>query len=201
MTSSPLDSYINQLIYVGVPLLLCALVVGVVTGLLVRLFGRRFARFLRGLRRVWRSPRTMQVLVVEDNPDSRETLKRYLTRRDYDVAAAGDLRTGIVLLNEKRFDAIISDIALPDGTGYMLLNEARHRGIRALGIAISGFPYPSDVDEPGVTGFDYHLTKPIDCDHLCSLLKKGRASEGDASTKRVKSRKPPTQGDDPVGNH
>ena len=173
MTSSPVDSYIDQLIYVGVPLLLCTLVVGVVLGVLVSTFGKRFVRSLRGLRRVWRSPRTMQVLIVEDNPDSRETLKRYLTRRDYDVAAAGDLRTGIVLLKEKRFDAIISDIALPDGTGYTLLVEARRRGIQALGIAMSGYPYPSNVEEPGVTGFDYHLTKPVDCDHLCSLLKEG----------------------------
>jgi CheY-like chemotaxis protein len=174
MTSSPLDSYIHQLIYVVVPLLLCALVVGVVFGVLVRTFGKRFVQFLRGLRRVWRSPRTKQVLIVEDHQDSREELERYLTRRDYDVAAAGDLRTGIDFLNEKRFDAIISDIALPDGTGYALLNEARRRGIRALGIAISGYPYPSDVSEPGVTGFDYHLTKPVDCDHLYSLLKEVR---------------------------
>jgi CheY-like chemotaxis protein len=172
MTLSPLDSYIYQFVYAAVPLL-CALVVGVVLGVLARTFGKRFMRTLRRLRRVWRSPRTMQVLIVEDNPDSRETLKRYLTRRDYDVAAAGDVRTGIHLLNEKRFDAIISDIALPDGTGYTLLSEARRRGIRALGIAISGYPYPSDVSESGVTGFDYHLTKPIDCNHLCSLLKKG----------------------------
>ena len=115
----------------------------------------------------------MQVLIVEDNPDSRETLKRYLTRRDFNVAAAGDLRTGINFLNKKQFDAIISDIALPDGTGYTLLVEARRRGIQALGIAMSGYPYPSNVEEPGVTGFDYHLTKPVDCDHLCSLLKEG----------------------------
>jgi CheY-like chemotaxis protein len=174
MTSSPLDSYIHQLVYVAVPLLLCALVVGVFFGVLVRIFGKRFAGFFRGLRRVWRSPRTMQVLIVEDNPDSRETLERYLTRRDYDVAAAGNLRTGIDFLKEKRFDAIISDIALPDGTGYTLLNEARRRGIRALSIAMSGYPYPSEVNEPGVTGFDYHLTKPVDCDYLCSLLKEGR---------------------------
>jgi len=175
MTSSPLDSFIHQLVYVAVPFLLCALVVGVVAGLLVRIFGKWFVRFLRGLRRVWSSPPTMQVLIVEDNPDSRETLKGYLTRRGYDVAAAGDLRTGIDLLDKKRFDAIISDIALPDGTGYTLLNEARSRGIRALSIAISGYPYPSDANEPGVTGFDYHLTKPVDCDHLCSLLKESRA--------------------------
>jgi len=182
MTSSPLDSFTQQLVYVAVPVLLCALVVGGIAGVLIRTFGKQFVRFSRGLLRVWSSPRTMQVLVVEDNPDSRETLKRYLTRRDYDVAAAGDLRTGVDFLNKKRFDAIISDIALPDGTGYTLMNEARHRGMRALGIALSGYPYPSNVNEAGVTGFDYHLTKPVNCDDLCSLLEKIRASEGDALT-------------------
>jgi two-component system, NtrC family, response regulator PilR len=125
----------------------------------------------------------MQVLIVEDHQDSREQLERYLTRRDCDVATAGDLRTGVDFLDKRRFDAIISDIALPDGKGYALISEARRRGIRALGIAVSGYPYPSDVNEPGATGFNHHLTKPIDCDHLCSLLKESRASEGGASTK------------------
>ena len=116
----------------------------------------------------------MRVLIVEDHTDSREQLERCLTRRNYDVTTAGDLRTGIDLLNKQQFDAIIADIALPDGTGYTLINEARRRGMRALGIALSGYPYPSNVDEPGVTGFDYHLTKPVDCDDLCSLLEKAR---------------------------
>src|SRR6267378_2694851 len=182
MTSSPLDSFIHALVYVAAPLLLCALVVGAIAGVLVRTFGKEFMRFLRGLPRVWSSPRTTQVLIVEDNPDSLETLERYLTRRDYDVSAAGNLRTGINFLKKNRFDAIISDIALPDGTGYALISEARRRGIRALSIAMSGYPYPADVNEPGATGFNHHLTKPIDCDHLCSLLKESRASEGGAST-------------------
>ena len=124
----------------------------------------------------------MQVLIVEDDQDSREQLERCLTRRDYDVATAGDLQTGVDFLDKHQFDAIISDIALLDGTGYALISEARRRGIRALGIAVSGYPYPSDVNEPGATGFNHHLTKPIDCDHLCSLLKESRASEGGAST-------------------
>jgi hypothetical protein len=40
-----------------------------------------------------------------------------------------------------------------------------------LDVAISGYPYPPDVNEPGATGFHYHLEKPIDCDYLCSLSK------------------------------
>jgi CheY-like chemotaxis protein len=172
MTSSPLDSFIHQLVYVVVPFALCALVAGATAGILVRTFGKEFMRFLEGLPRVWSSPPTARVLIVEDNSNSRETLKLYLTCRHYDVAAAGTLRTGIGFLNKNRFDAIISDISLPDGTGYTLINEARRRGIRALSIAMSGYPFPSNVNEPGATGFDYHLTKPIDCDRLCSLLKK-----------------------------
>src|SRR5438309_11822208 len=129
--------------------------------------------------RGWRLLRTMKVLIVEDHLDSREQLERCLTRRDCDVATAGDLQAGIDFLDKQQFDAIIADIALPDGTGYALISEARRRGIRALGIAVSGYPYPSDVNEAGVTGFDYHLTKPVDCDDLCSLLEKNRASEGE----------------------
>jgi CheY-like chemotaxis protein len=181
MTSSPLDSFTQQLVYVAVPLL-CVFGAGAIAGVLIHTFGKRFVRFLRGLPRVWSSPRATQVLIVEDNPDSREMLEEYLTSRDYDVVAARDLRTGIGFLKKNRFDAIISDICLPDGTGYTLINEARRRGIRALSIAMSGYPYPSNVNQPGVTGFDYHLTKPLDCDELCSLLKQSLASAADAST-------------------
>ena len=182
VTSSPLDSFIHQLVYVVVPFALCALVVGATAGVLVRTFGKEFMRFLQGLSRVWSSPRKTQVLIVEDNPGSREMLEEYLTDGDYDVTAARNLRTGIHFLKKNRFDAIISDICLPDGTGYTLINEARRRGIRALSIAMSGYPYPSNVNEPGVTGFDYHLTKPLDCDDLCSLLKQGLDSAGGVST-------------------
>jgi CheY-like chemotaxis protein len=113
----------------------------------------------------------MRVLIVEDHLDSCEELERCLTRRNCRVAAAGDLQTGIDFLDKQQFDAIVSDIALPDGTGYALISEARQRGIHALCIAISGYPYPQDVNEPGATGFHYHLSKPVDCDYLYSLLK------------------------------
>ena len=71
----------------------------------------------------------MHILIVEDHADSREQLERCLSRRDYDVTTAEDLRTGIDLLNMQQFDAIITDIALPDGTGYALISEVRRRGI------------------------------------------------------------------------
>lgn len=117
----------------------------------------------------------MQVLLVEDNADSRNLLKRYLTSPDCDVATAGDLRSGIDLLARQRFDVIISDIALPDGTGYALVSEARRRGIHALCIAVSAYPFPSDVKELGATGFQHYLNKPVKREEIRSLITEGSA--------------------------
>src|SRR5205823_14198231 len=94
----------------------------------------------------------------------------------------GDLVTGIECFNKDRFHPIISDTPFPYTTLFRSISEARRRGIRALGIAMSGYPYPSNVNEAGVTGFDYHLTKPVNCDDLLSLLEKSRGNEDDAST-------------------
>jgi CheY-like chemotaxis protein len=172
MSASLLDTLVNQSL-VATAILLLAVVVGASVGALTQTFGKSVVRFLRGIRAASMIyPRKMQVLIVEDNPDSRRVLQRFLMHRDYRVAAAKNLRTGIRFLRKDRFDAIISDISLPDGTGYTLINEARRLGMEVLGIAMSGYPYPSNVNDPGVTGFDYHLTKPINCDDLTSLLKR-----------------------------
>src|SRR5205085_2433755 len=69
-------------------------------------------------------------------------------------------------------DVILSDIALPDGTGYALVSEARRRGKDVLAIALSGYDYPSEVRISKLTGFDHHLSKPCDCRQLRSLLEK-----------------------------
>src|SRR5438270_11420848 len=112
----------------------------------------------------------MHVLIVEDHRDTRQALERLLGRRGYDVAAAEDIRSGMDFLRHEHFDAIVSDIALPDGTGYALMYEARRSGVDALGIAVSAWGFPPEVAEPKVTGFDHHLTKPYDCAELLSLL-------------------------------
>lgn len=112
----------------------------------------------------------MQILIVEDHENSRDELKRCLTQHGHDVMAAGDLRSAVQCLGKGQFDAIISDIALPDGTGYALISQVHRRGFDPLCIAVSGYPFPPEVQEPGVTGFHHHVQKPLDCDRICSLL-------------------------------
>ena len=113
----------------------------------------------------------MRILVVEDHMDTRQVLVGLLTRWGYIVSAAGSLKDGLERLNsEPPVDVVVSDIALPDGTGYALVSEARRHGKRVLAIALSGYTYPSDVKIAKLTGFDHHLSKPCDCHHLRTLL-------------------------------
>ena len=113
----------------------------------------------------------MRILVVEDHADTRNVLAGLLTRWGYDVSPADSLKTGLERLNtEPPVDVIVSDIALPDGTGYALVSEARRSGRRVLAIALSGYAYPSDVRIAKLTGFDHHLSKPCDCHYLRTIL-------------------------------
>jgi two-component system response regulator PilR (NtrC family) len=112
----------------------------------------------------------MRILVVEDHPDTRHVLTRLLTHWGFDVAPAETLESGLNRLDSEPFDVILSDIALPDGTGYALVSEARRKGKDVLAIALSGYNYPSEVQIAKLTGFDHHLSKPCDCGQLRSLL-------------------------------
>src|SRR5437868_14972358 len=118
----------------------------------------------------------MRILIVEDHDDTRDALERFLSRSGYGVAVAADLRTALNLLQAQPFDAVVTDIALPDGTGYALVSEARRRGINVTAIALTAYSYPDGVEEPRVTGFDYYLKKPLDCVKLRSLLRLGHES-------------------------
>ena len=120
----------------------------------------------------------MRILIVEDHDDTRDALERFLSRCGYGVAVAADLRTALNLLQAQPFDALVTDIALPDGTGYALVSEARRRGINVMAIALTAYSYPRGADEPRVTGFDYYLKKPLDCMKLQSLLQHAKPIPG-----------------------
>ena len=120
----------------------------------------------------------MRILLVEDHQDTRNTLTRLLTHWGFDVSPAENLQSGLDQLNTEPIDAIVSDIGLPDGTGYALISEARRRrGNDFLAIALSGFGFSTEVQVAKQTGFDHHLSKPFDCHQLRSLLeRKNRAA-------------------------
>src|SRR4051812_36213253 len=130
----------------------------------------------------------MRILIVEDHDDTRDALERFLSRCGYGVAVAADLRTALNLLQAQPFDALVTDIALPDGTGYALVSEVRRRGINIMAIALTAYRYPKDAEEPRVTGFDFYLRKPLDCVKLRSLLRRAEHPADSVETRLDESR-------------
>ena len=107
----------------------------------------------------------MRILLVEDHEDTRQILARLLTHWGYNVFAAENLQAGLDQLDRQPIDAIVSDIGLPDRSGYELMQElSTTKGLR--GIALSGFGMENDVNRARAAGFSEHLTKPINFDRL-----------------------------------
>jgi len=102
------------------------------------------------------------ILVVDDEPDLRTLYELTLLREGYRVEAAGDLLQAREQLESKRFDAVITDMRLPDGLGLELLRElvAQQRAERCVIITAHGSA-ENAVEALKAGAFDY-LTKPVD---------------------------------------
>jgi signal transduction histidine kinase/CheY-like chemotaxis protein len=106
-----------------------------------------------------------RVLVVDDHIDTCTGMKMMLERRGYRVTVAHTADQAVEKVRHAEFDLIISDIGLPDRSGYELMQElSATRGLR--GIALSGFGMENDVTRARAAGFSEHLTKPINFDRL-----------------------------------
>ncbi len=113
----------------------------------------------------------LRLLLVDDHADTRGVLSRLLTKCGHEVVTAASAESALEILNDGPFDALISDIGLPDINGYELVREAKRRQ-PLKGIALSGLGMDEDVQRSLDAGFDHHLTKPINFKDLQSLLQK-----------------------------
>src|SRR2546421_487133 len=106
-----------------------------------------------------------RVLVVDDHVDTCTGMKMMLERRGYRVTLAHTADQAVAKAGREEFDLVISDIGLPDRSGYDLMRElSTTKGLR--GIALSGFGMENDVTRARAAGFSEHLTKPINFDRL-----------------------------------
>ena len=104
---------------------------------------------------------TLQILVVEDHGDTRRVLTGLLGHFGHSISAADNVESALAFLRAKTFDAIVSDLALPDGSGYEVIREAKRRQ-HLTGVALTANGEEDDVRRGRAAGFDYHLIKPID---------------------------------------
>jgi len=116
-------------------------------------------------------PRNLEILLVEDHKDTARVLGRILKNAGFQVSHADSLVTARELANSRRFDLVISDVGLPDGSGLDLMRGLREtQGL--AGIALSGFGTDDDVAASTAAGFAEHLTKPVDWERLKSAIER-----------------------------
>ena len=118
-----------------------------------------------------RSQQALKILLVDDHEDTCSALEKLLARRGHLVAVAHNVRAAMEAAVRNKFDLLISDIALPDGTGMDLMMQLRAIS-NVPGIAISGFGNNGDIERSLRAGFSEHLIKPVKLDNLEAAIER-----------------------------
>ena len=144
---------------------------------------------------------TQHILVVDDEPDLRTIYELTLLREGYRVDTAENLQQARACLKNKVFDAVITDMRLPDGLGLSLITElkARHRSERCVVITAYGST-ANAVEALKAGAFDY-LTKPVDLKQFRSVMAAAlRSTPNQPATQAVQPGLSPPESSDGPGS-
>ncbi len=113
-----------------------------------------------------------RVLVVDDVPDSADTLTTLLGVLGHEVRSAYDGRTALNVLRDFQPDMVILDIGMPGMDGYevarMIRQDPASAGVKL--VAMTGYGQEEDQKKAAEAGFDLHLTKPVALARLKKLM-------------------------------
>jgi signal transduction histidine kinase len=116
--------------------------------------------------------RRRRVLLAEDQPEAREMLCIALRSAGHEVFDAADGPGAVAELSRCRPDVAVIDIGLPGYDGYEVARHVRRTdgGDAVYLIALTGYGQPQDKQRAEDAGFDLHIVKPVDLDHLTALI-------------------------------
>ena len=110
------------------------------------------------------------ILVIDDEPDLRTLYELTLLREGYRVETASSVAEARAQLDARRFDAVITDMRLPDGFGLELLQDLRSQNRRERCVVMTAYGSAENAVEALRCGaFDY-LTKPVDLRQFRSVV-------------------------------
>jgi signal transduction histidine kinase len=115
--------------------------------------------------------RPPRVLLVEDHLDTGKTLSRLLAGSGFDIRWAKSAGAALEAAGEEPFDLVVSDVGLPDATGYDLMRQLRER-YGLVGIAMTGYGMDEDIRRGREAGFVEHIVKPVSVERLEEVLRK-----------------------------
>ena len=114
----------------------------------------------------------MRILVVDDDADARELLETALAQAGAQVSVAASMREALGRLDASNFDVLLSDIAMPGGTGYDLVRAVRAspRTAALPAVALTAYSRNEDRNRALSAGFNFHLGKPFELAVLIHTL-------------------------------
>lgn len=128
----------------------------------------------------------VRILLVEDHMDSAKALARLLGTVGHKVVTANTIAGALKTARSGKYDLLISDIGLPDGTGLELMRQLRVDS-PICGIALSGYGMADDVRRSIEAGFTEHLTKPVNMDRLEESIARVTAGLREARRSGIKA--------------
>ena len=113
----------------------------------------------------------MRILVVEDDAQMAELLRKGLARQGHAVDIAGDGPRGLEMGQSLPFDVIVLDIMLPGFDGLTVARRLRSSGIRTPILMLTARDSPRDIVRGLDVGADDYLTKPFSFEVLSARLR------------------------------
>ena len=128
------------------------------------------------------------MLVVDDHPDMLNMLGILMKRRDFSVKTASGGREALLLAPEFAPHIVVSDIGMPGMDGLELMEQMRSAPKLSpfKSIALTGYDFVGEPERALKSGYDAHIMKPIDFDHLFATIEalaqemRAEASPGDS---------------------
>jgi two-component system response regulator AtoC len=125
-----------------------------------------------------------RILVVDDDPASRDLLRKVLATEGHQVIQAADGREALAELSRQPADLVVSDIRMPDVDGVQLLEKMREAAPDVPVILVTAFgDVEGAVDAIRRGAFDY-LAKPYDVDAIRLLVRRALAQSALVSENR-----------------
>ena len=112
------------------------------------------------------------ILVVDDERSLREFLTILLEKEGYEVTTVDTVASGTQAVVNGKFDLVMCDLKLPDGSGLEVLNKAQQQQVESPFIIITAHTTPQHAMEALRAGAAEYLSKPFDVDDLKLILEK-----------------------------
>ena len=113
----------------------------------------------------------LQILIVEDNPDTAIMTAALLESKGHHTEIAGDASAALESVSHNRPDVVLLDLGLPGMDGFQLARELRTHGLTDTPIvAVTGYGQERDFQRSAAAGMNYHLIKPVDYSALAPIL-------------------------------